>query len=331
MRALQSIKVGGPQQLALNQVPKPVPGPGEIRIEVAACGLNYPDILIIEDRYQTKLKRPFTPGFEVSGIVDAVGPSVTDFAPAQRVMASLPGGGGLAEFAIARVNEASQMPPGMPFEHGAALLTTHLTSLYALEDRAALLPGETLLVMGASGGVGLAAVEIGRAMGAVVVAGASSAAKLAVAIARGAHHGFVYPANVHDPKQLAATIKSELGERGADVIFDPLGGAYAVPALRAIAWKGRYLVIGYVAGIPNMPLNLPLLKGCQIVGVFLGSGAQHDPDLQQALLKRLLTLYSSGALSPVVSHRFPLDRGGAGLALLASRKSVGKIIIDVAK
>ena len=316
--------------LVLNHVPDPIPGAGEIRIKAVACGLNYPDVLIIEDRYQSKLERPFTPGFEVSGIVDAVGPGVTEFAPGQRVMTNLPGGGGLAEFAIAKACEATPMPSDMPFEHGAALLTTHLTSLYALDDRGALKPGETLLVLGASGGVGLAAVEIGKAMGAKVIAGASSSEKLAVVMARGANQGFVYPAGVDDPKQLTATIKAACGALGADVIFDPLGGAYAEPALRAIAWEGRYLVIGYVAGIPSIPLNLPLLKGCQIVGVFLGSGVQRDPTLSRSLMNRLLTLYTSGALSLLISHRLPLDRGGEGISLLAARKSFGKIVIDIA-
>jgi NADPH2:quinone reductase len=328
MKALMSVAPGGPDTLQLLEVPVPEPGPGEVRLAVRACAINYPDTLVIEDKYQFRPPRPFAPGHEVAGIVEALGPGVTAPPVGTRVIASVQHGG-LAERLIARAAHCTPMPDAMPFDVGASLLVTYGTSYHALADRARLRAGETLLVLGAAGGVGIAAVELGKAMGARVIAAASTEAKAAVARAHGADAAIVYPPTAADGKALAALFKEACGKGGADVIYDPVGGDYAEPALRAIAWGGRYLVIGFPAGIPRIPLNLTLLKGCDICGVFWGSFVEREPDKHRAQVQELLRMCLDGRIRPEVSARFPLAQGGEALKTLSGRAAVGKVIVTM--
>lgn len=329
MQAIQSVSPGGPESLELRTVPLPDPAAGEVRLRIKAVGVNYPDLLIISDRYQYKPERPFSPGAEVSGIVDAVGDGVTALKPGDRVMAML-GWGGMSEFLCVEAEKCFVIPDAMPFDEAAAFLLTYGTSYHALRDRAALAEGETLLILGASGGVGVAAVELGKALGATVVAAASSDAKLDAARALGADTGLVYRAGALDrdaQRALSAHIKDACGGNGPDVIFDPVGGTYAEPALRTIARHGRYLVVGFPAGIPSIPLNLPLLKECDIRGVFWGSHIEHDPAAHARAVGELLALYSSGAIRPVIHRRFALSDAAQAIDMLSTRTVVGKIVI----
>ena len=331
MLALLSKRPGGPESLVVEDVPEPRPGPGEILLSVEACGVNYPDLLIIADRYQYKPERPFAPGSEVSGTVAALGEGVTGFSVGDRVIGSSIWGG-MAEKIVLPAGRCIGMPEAMPFDEAAAFVMTYGTSYHALKDRAALKAGETLLVLGAAGGVGLAAVELGRAMGARVVAAASSDEKLTLARARGADAGVLYGAAPSDrdaAKALSETFKAACGRVGAAVIYDPVGGDYAEPALRAIAWEGRYLVVGFPAGIPKIPLNLPLLKACQIVGVFWGAFAEREPERNAANLYDLFALYARGAIRPTISERVPLARAGEAIAALGARKALGKIVVTM--
>jgi len=331
MKAILSSAPGGPDTLQLADAPSPEPGAGEVRIRVRACGVNYPDTLIIEDKYQFKPARPFSPGGEVAGEIDAVGPGVTDFKIGDRVI-GMTGWGGMAEQVVTRAVKCAPLPPGMPWDEAAAFVFTYGTSYHALKQRAALQPGETLLVLGAAGGVGLAAVEIGRAMGAHVVAAASSTEKVELACAHGAARGVVYPQgpfDKDDAKALAALFKDAVGADGADVIYDGVGGAYAEAALRAIAWEGRFLVVGFPAGIPSIPLNLPLLKGCQIVGVFWGAYSERAPAENAQNVRELVELYAAGKIRPHVSARYPLAAAGQAISDLAARRALGKIVVMI--
>jgi NADPH2:quinone reductase len=331
MKAMLSKRAGGPETLELAELPDPTPGPGEVVIAVKACGVNYPDSLIIEDRYQFKPQRPFAPGGEVAGPVEAVGAGVTAFKPGDRVIGSLTWGG-MAEKVAVPVARCTPMPEAMPFDEASALVLTYGTSIHALKDRARLKAGETLLVLGAAGGVGLSAVELGKAFGARVIAAASSQEKVDLARRHGADAGVVYPPGPFDKdgaRALADLFKGTCGEKGADVIYDPVGGDYAEAALRAIAWEGRFLVVGFPAGIPRLPLNLTLLKGCQVVGVFWGGFAQRDPKANAANIAELMQLYAKGAIKPVVSERYPLARAGEAIARLAGRQAMGKIVVTM--
>ncbi len=331
MRALLSEAAGGPETLVLRPLPQPEPGAGEVRIAVHAAAINYPDALIIQDLYQFKPQRPFAPGGEVAGVVEALGDGVTTLKVGDRVLAA-PGWGGLCEQLAVAANRCVPLPDAMPFEDGAAFLMTYATSQHALKDRADLKPGETLLVLGAAGGVGLAAVELGKAMGARVIAAASSQAKVDLAAAHGADAGVVYPAGPFDKpglKALSELFKAACGPGGADVIYDPVGGDYAEAALRAIGWEGRYLVVGFPAGIPKIPLNLTLLKSCQIVGVFWGAFVMRDPARHAANVAELFELYAEGKIKPVITQRFPLERGGEAIAALADRRATGKVVVTV--
>jgi NADPH2:quinone reductase len=331
MMALLSRSPGPPSSLVLGELPDPVPGPGEIRIDVRAVGVNFPDLLIIQDLYQVKPPRPFAPGSELSGVVDLVGSGVTDLHIGDRVMAS-PVRGAMAQKAIALPQNCFMIPQGMSFEEAAALLMTYGTSQHALKDRARLLPGETLLVLGAGGGVGLAAVELGKSMGARVVAAASSEQKVSLAEAHGADVGLVYPPNSMDKaasRRLSNEFKTACGPEGAHVVFDPVGGAYTEAALRAAAWEGRYLVVGFPAGIPSIPLNLPLLKGCQLVGVFWGEYTRRHPSDHAINVADLISLFARGAIRPEITARYPLARGGEAIASLAARTARGKVVITL--
>lgn len=331
MKAMLSKAAGGPETLVLDDLPDPKPKPGEVLIAVKACGVNYPDLLIIEDRYQFKPARPFAPGGEVAGVVEAVGEGVPGFKPGDRVIGSTIAGG-MAEKLAVEAERCIAMPHGMPFDEASALILTYATSMHALKDRARIKSGETLLVLGAAGGVGLSAVELGKAFGARVVAAVSSEDKLAFAKRHGAESGVVYPPGPFDKagaKALADLFKQACGEKGADVIYDPVGGDYSEAALRAIAWEGRFLVVGFPAGIAKLPLNLTLLKSCDVVGVFWGAFARRDPKANAANIAELMRLYAKGAIKPLVSERYPLARAGDAIAKLASRKAMGKIVVTM--
>jgi NADPH:quinone reductase len=331
MKALLSKHPGGPETLVLEDVPEPVPGKYEVRIAVRACGVNFPDMLIIQDLYQYKPPRPFAPGAEVAGVIDAVGEGVTNVREGDRVMLS-PARGGMAQKTVGLASNCWKIPDAMPFDDAAALLMTYGTSQHALKDRAQLRPGETLLVLGAAGGVGLAAVELGKTMGARVVAAASSAEKLALARAHGADDGVQYPIGPLDKAQaraLTERFKAACGADGAQVIYDGVGGDYTESALRAIGWQGRHLVVGFTAGIPKLPLNLPLLKSCQIVGVFWGEFTTRYPAQHAANVEALMALYRDGSIKPAVTERFALARGGAAIARLGSREARGKIVVMI--
>ena len=331
MRALQSTHPGGPETLTLEDIAEPVAGPGQVRVAVRACGVNFPDLLIIQDLYQYKPPRPFAPGAEVAGVVDAVGEGVENVRPGDRVLLS-PVRSGMAERAVGPANNCWRIPDAMPFDEAAALLMTYGTSQHALKDRAQLRPGETLLVLGAAGGVGLAAVELGKAMGARVVAAASSAAKLELAREHGADQGVQYPIGPLDKIQaraLSERFKAACGTDGAQVIYDGVGGDYTEAALRAIGWQGRHLVVGFTAGIAKLPFNLPLLKGCQIVGVFWGEFITRCPAAHAANVAALMALYLDGRIKPAVTERFPLARGAEAIARLGAREARGKVVVMI--
>ena len=329
MKAMLSTRVGAPDTLELKDLPDPVAKPGEVVVAVKACGVNYPDVIIIEDKYQFKPERPFAPGGELAGVVESVGEGVTSLKVGDRVIGQA-GWGGMAEKIALDAKRCTPMPEGMPFEEGAAFFLTYGTSYYALKQRAAIKPGESLLVLGAAGGVGLAAVELGKAMGANVIAAASTQEKVDLAIKHGAASGVVYPAGPFDKdgkKALGALFKEAVPKDGVDVIYDAVGGDYAEAALRAIAWEGRFLVIGFPAGIPAIPLNLTLLKGCQIVGVFWGSFTARQGAENQQNIKEMLQMYADKKIRPYVSATFPLAEAGKAITELAERRAQGKVVV----
>jgi NADPH2:quinone reductase len=323
--------VGGPDTLVLEDMPSPTPRANQAVIQVKACGVNYPDVLIIEDKYQFKPARPFAPGGEVAGIVKSIGDAVTNVKVGDRVLGNT-GWGGMAQELALEASRLVPMPDTMPFDEAAAFIMTYGTSYHALKDRGHMKPGETLLVLGAAGGVGLAAVELGKAMGARVIAAASSDEKVALAKEHGADEGVVYPQGPFDKegqRALANLFKDALGPAGADLVYDGVGGDYAEAALRSMAWEGRFLVVGFPAGIPRIPLNLPLLKGCDIVGVFWGTAVTKDPAGHQRNVRELFDLYAKGKIKPFVSERFPLARAGEAISHLASRKAMGKVVVTM--
>ncbi len=332
MKALMSIAAGGPETLVLSETLDPTPGPGEAVVRVRACGVNFPDVLMIEDRYQFKPDRPYAPGGEVAGEVAAVGEGVTNVKVGDRVLGNS-GHGGLAQMVAVEAWRLFKIPPAMPFEEAAALITTFGTTYHAFRERSSLKPGQTLLVLGASGGVGLSAVALGKAMGARVIAACSTQAKLDICLGHGADAGVVYgrgPFDRDGQKKLAELFKDAVGPDGADVIYDAVGGDYAEPALRAIAWEGRYLVIGFAAGdIPRIPINLALLKGCEIVGVFWGAWVTRNPQAHMRNIAELLDLCAQGKIRPIVSETFPLARGGEAIARLKNREAVGKVVVTI--
>lgn len=331
MKALLSTATGGPESLAVGELPRPSPGKGQIVIDVAACAVNFPDVLIIEDKYQFKPQRPFAPGGEVAGTVAEIGEGVTGFSIGDRVIAGC-GNGGMAEAIAVSTHNVYHLPEGRDMAEGAALLMTYGTSIHALADRGHLQQGQTLLVLGASGGVGIAAVELGKAMGARVIAGVSSEAKAAIAREAGADDVVIYghaPFDKDASKALADKFKAAVGPDGAHVIYDAVGGDYAEPALRSIAWEGRYLVVGFPAGIPRLPLNLTLLKSCDVAGVFWGAFTMREPERNRANIARLMQLWEQGKIRPRVTERFALADGGKAIAKLADRSAVGKLVITL--
>lgn len=332
MKALLSKAVGGPDTLSLDELPDPVAAKGQVVVAVKACAINFPDVLIIEDKYQFKPQRPFAPGGEIAGVIESLGEGVEGWAVGDRVIA-VPGNGGLAEKMALSPAQLFRLPEGRSFEDGSALLLTYATTIHALLDRGKLKEGQTLLVLGAAGGVGLAAIELGKAFGARVVAAVSSEEKAEAAKAAGADETLVYgraPFDKDASKALAEQFKAAVGPKGADVIYDPVGGDYAEPALRAIAWEGRYLVVGFPAGIPKLPLNLTLLKSCDVCGVFWGAFAARDPQANQAHVDRLFRLWSEGKIAPKVTETFALADGGKAIAKLGAREVIGKVVVTVA-
>ena len=331
MRALLSHVIGGPQTLRLDEIADPVAGPGELLVRVRATAINYPDVLIIEDKYQMRPPRPFAPGSEIAGEVEAVGEGVEGWSVGDRLIA-VPGFGGLAEKIVVPANRAFRLPASRSFAEGSALLMTYGTSIYALYDRGRLEAGQTLLVLGAAGGVGLAAVELGKAKGARVIAAVSSEEKATAAREAGADATMIYPTGPFDrdgQKALAQQFKAAVGPTGADVIYDPVGGDYAEPALRSIAGEGRYLVVGFPAGIPKLPLNLTLLKSCDVCGVLWGGFAARDPKANAAHVATLFRLWDEGKISPRISATYPLEQAGDAIAAMAARRAIGKLVVEL--
>jgi NADPH:quinone reductase len=331
MRALLSNEPGGPETLRLSDVPDPAAGAGELLVDVRACAINYPDVLIIEDKYQFRPPRPFAPGGEIAGVVESVGEGVDGWAAGDRLIA-YHGHGGLAEKIAIPATHAFTLPEPHGFAEGSALLITYATVIHALWDRGRLEAGQTLLILGAAGGVGLAAVELGKARGARVVAAVSSEEKAVVAREAGADEVLVYargPFDKDGQKALSEQFKAAVGREGAHVILDPVGGDYTEPALRSIAWEGRFLVVGFPAGIPRLPLNLTLLKSCDVCGVFWGAFAARDPAANAAHVESLFRLWGEGKIAPRVSATFPLEKAGEAIAAMANRQAIGKLVVTL--
>jgi NADPH2:quinone reductase len=322
LKAVICKSFGPPETLVVEDVPSPAPGPGEVVVSMHAASVNFPDVLIIQNKYQVKPPLPFSPGSEMSGVVKQVGEGVTRFAPGDRVMA-VTTYGAFAEEVKTEASRLLPIPARMDFPTAASFVLAYGTSDHALADRGDLKAGETLLVLGAAGGVGIAAIEIGKALGAHVIACASSEEKLAVCRAHGADATINYEA-----EDLRERIKALTGGRGVDVVYDPVGGPYTEPALRSIAWRGRLLVVGFAAGeIPKIPLNLTLLKGCSIVGVFWGDFARREPERFVARMGHLAAWFGEGKLKPHVSATLPLSRAPEALTMMASRQVKGKVVL----
>jgi len=324
MKAVLCKAYGPPESLVVEDVASPEPGPGEVVVSVKAASVNFPDVLIIQNKYQFKPTLPFSPGSEVAGVVKAIGDGVTTARPGDRVMAFTTYGA-FAEEVKTEARRLLPLPPGMDFASAAAFGLTYATSDHALRDRGQLAAGETLLVLGAAGGVGLAAIEIGKALGARAIAAASTEDKLAVCRDHGADETINYTTD-----DLRERIKALTDGRGVDVVYDPVGGSYSEPALRSLAWRGRLLVVGFAAGdIPKIPLNLTLLKGCSIVGVFWGEFTRREPQRFSESMQQLGRWYAEGKLKPHVSQTYPLDRAADALTAMANRQVKGKVVLTV--
>ena len=321
-----------PDKLQVNEIPDPELLTGHVLIDNKAASVNSPDVLMIQGLYQFQPELPFSPGGESAGIVSSVGEGVENISVGDRVFA-MTGLGAFAEKIVAPEHAVVKIPESMDFETAAALPMTYGTSLYALKQRAELKEGETLLVLGAAGGVGLATVELGKAMGAKVIAAASTQEKVDLCIQHGADEGFIYPTGQLDrnqQKELSSKIKELTGGMGANVVYDPVGDDYSEPCIRATAWDGRYLVIGFAAGeIPKIPINLALLKGMKIVGVFWGAWVGMFPEENKKNFQELFQLHSDSKINPEVSDSFSLDNGAQAIAHLKDRKAKGKVIIKI--
>jgi len=322
MKAVLCKAYGMPDTLVVEELEPLHPGKGQLVVSVKACGVNFPDTLIVQGKYQFKPELPFSPGSEVAGIVKEVGEEVKGYKAGDHVIA-FTGWGGFAEEVVVDAVKLIPMPPGLDFTVASAFVLTYGTAHHALKDRAQLQPGETLLVLGAAGGVGLAAIEIGKQLGATVIAAASSDEKLETCRRHGASELINYAT-----QDLRERIKQISGGQGIDVVFDPVGGDFTEPALRSMTWKGRYLVIGFAAGdIPRIPLNLTLLKGCSIVGVFYGAFAEREPRHNAENLRELLTWLAEGKLRPYISATYPLERAADALYDMMNRKVQGKVVL----
>jgi NADPH2:quinone reductase len=324
MRAVLCKELGPPEKLVLEDVPSPRPGKGQVVVSVKAAGVNFPDTLIIQGKYQFKPEPPFSPGGEVAGVVKELGEGVDGVKPGDRVIATSTYGGFAEEMAI-EAERLVAIPEAMEYVPASAFILTYGTSYHALKDRAQLQAGETLLVLGAAGGVGLAAVQLGKAMGARVIAAASSDVKLAVCRDNGADELINY-----GTEDLRARVKAITAGRGVDVVYDPVGGPYSEPALRDMAWNGRFLVVGFAAGeIPKVPLNLPLLKGCSIVGVFWGAFTRTDAQRNRRNNEELMRLYLAGKVKPHIHATYPLERAAQALNEVLYKRVSGKVVLTV--
>jgi len=327
---MMSTAVGGPETLELAELEVPEPKSGDLLIRIRAAGVNFPDTLIIRDLYQMKPPRPFAPGGEIAGEVIAMGEKVKGFAVGDRILAPCMSGGYATHITI-NAMQATKIPDAMPFDEAACFLLTYGTSYHALKDRAQIKPGEHLLILGAAGGVGTAAIELGKAMGAKVTAAVSSEEKAQLCKDLGADATIIYPRDVtpEGQKALKAQFKEASGGKGFDVVYDAVGGNYAEPAIRSLGWAGRYLVVGFPAGIPNVPLNLTLLKSIQIVGVFWGASVMRDPAGHIQNVGELFGFYTDGKIRPHISERFTLENAGSALTVLEERKAQGKIVLTM--
>ncbi len=321
MKSLLCTAFGPIDDLAVREMPVPEPGPGQLRVDVKAAALNYPDALMVQGRYQVKPPLPFAPGAEFAGVVSAVGGDVSRFKAGDRVVAL--GLGGFAEEAIADAAKTMALPDGMSFEDAAAFFLTYCTSLRGLKDCARLQPGETLLVLGAAGGVGVAAIEIGKAMGATVIAAAAGAEKLAFCTRVGADHAIDY-----DAEKLRERCDAVTGGKGVDVVYDPVGGDYTETALRALGWRGRLVVVGFASGtIPELPANLALFKERTIIGVYFGESVVREPTAHAANVAQLLTWFAAGKVKPSIGERVPLAGTVGAMQRMLERKVLGKVVV----
>ena len=333
MKAVLTKEVGGPDTLVLENIDAPTPGKGEVLVDIAACAINFPDTLMIRDLYQFKPERPYSPGGEISGTISAVGEGVDGWQVGDRVLAGI-GSGGLREQVAIDANRLFKVPEGVDLADASALLMTYGTMIHALKDRGDIKPGDTVLVLGAAGGVGLASIELAKAYGAKVIAAVSSEEKAQVARDAGADEAVVYPRAPFDKdasKALANDFKAAVGPNGADIVVDIVGGDYSEPALRAIAWEGRFLVIGFPAGIAKLPLNLTLLKSCDVRGVFWGAFAAREPQRNAANIAELFQLWQDGKIKPLVSETFTLDDAHKAIEKLESRQAIGKLVVVMNK
>jgi len=322
MRAMNCRAYGPVDDLVFEEVASPPLQADEVRIRVAACGVNFPDVLIVQGKYQFKPDLPFAPGGEVSGTIVEVGADVTGFAVGDAVIATTLWGG-FAEEVVAKADRLLRRPDSMDEITAAGFALTYGTSYHALVQRAAIRPGETLLVLGAAGGVGIAAIQIAKALGARVIAAASTAEKLAIARAQGADDLVNYSEDGYRDR-----LKELTGGRGIDVVYDPVGGTLFEPSLRSMAWNGRYLVVGFASGeIPKVPANLTLLKGCAVVGVFWGQFRRNEPELDAENFRNLFELHAAGKIKPLISASYPLERAKEALHALAERRVTGKIVL----
>ena len=331
MKAVLSKETGGPETLVVEDIAAPTPGKGEVLIDVAACAINFPDTLIIRDMYQFKPPRPFAPGGEISGIIEALGEGVEGFAVGDKVICGV-GNGGLQEKVAVAAARLFKVPDGIDLVQASALLMTYGTTIHGLKDRGDIKEGETVLVLGAAGGVGLSAIELAKAYGCRVVAAVSTEEKGEVAKQAGADEVVIYPRAPFDKDQskaLAQAFKDAVGPNGADIVYDIVGGDYSEPALRSIAWEGRFLVIGFPAGIAKMPLNLTLLKSCDIRGVFWGAFTAREPERNNANIAELFDLWKAGKINPLVSETYPIERAHEAIAKLENRGAIGKLVVTM--
>jgi len=323
MRAVVCKRLGAPSELTVEEMPEPEPQRGEVLVDVKAAGVNFPDVLMVAGAYQVQVPPPFVPGHELAGTVRAVGPEVTGFEVGQRVVGNVPWGA-FAERASVMAEAPLPVPDAIELDEAAAMLLTYATSHYALKERAHLGAHETVVVLGAAGGVGMAAVQIAKVLGARVIAAASTDEKLAFCRENGADEVVNYAVEDLKPR-----IRELTGGQGADVVFDPVGGHLTEPALRSTAWDGRHLIVGFASGeIPKIPLNLPLLKGCELVGVFWGSFVARSPDRHRENVRELFEWLEQGHLRVHVDGVFPFDRAGEALACLADRRVRGKVLLE---
>ncbi|WP_197738406.1 NADPH:quinone oxidoreductase family protein [Tardiphaga sp. P9-11] len=332
MRALVSYEPGGPDTLRLASLPDPVPASGQLLVSIAACGVNFPDLLMIQDLYQVKAPRPFAPGAEIAGTVVALGEGISGFKVGDRVAARC-GTGGMAEMIAIDAARCTKIPDTMPFRDAAAFQFTYETAYYALVTRGRLKQNETVLVLGAAGGVGSASIQVAKALGARVVAATSSEEKLAFALSQGADHGLVYQLDKEseDPKkELARAMKVAVGRTGADLIIDPVGGFAVEPAMRCAAEGARYLILGFTAGIAAMPMNLPLLKSCDVLGINWRTFTLEQPLQSAANRAQLLEFYAARKIAPAITATFALEEGQAAISAFKDRSVLGKIVVLIA-